>query len=199
MCRRAAFTLHGAAPTFISMEADEGQSIMATVTENERSRRDILAIAAGTFGVAGLAAAVWPLIAQMEPDASTRAASMTEVDLAPIAEGQIVTVKWQGKPVFVRHRTAREIDAARATPMSALSDPATDASRTLRPEWLIVVGICTHLGCVPIGHEGRYDGWFCPCHGSVYDTAGRVRRGPALSNLLVPPYAYTAADKVLIG
>ncbi len=168
-------------------------------TEDEPSRRDILALATGTLGAAGLGAAAWPLIAQMEPDASTLAAATTAVDLAPIAEGRMVTVEWQGKPVFVRHRTVREIAAARAAPMSALPDPALDEARAPRPEWLIVVGVCTHLGCVPIGHEGRYDGWLCPCHGSVYDTAGRVRKGPAPANLVVPPYTYTAADKVLIG
>ena len=172
---------------------------MATVKGEEHSRRDMLAIATGTMAACGLAAAAWPLIAQLRPDASTLAAATTEVDLALIAEGRIVTVTWQGKPVFVRHRTVGEIDAARATPMAALPDPASDASRAPRPEWLIVVGICTHLGCVPIGHEGRYEGWFCPCHGSVYDTAGRVRQGPAQTNLVVPPYIYTADDKVLIG
>ena len=172
---------------------------MVTETGDEPSRRDILAITTGVVGVTGLAAAAWPLIAQMRPDATTLARSTTQVDLAPIAEGQIVTVKWQGKPVFVRHRTPREIADARATPMSALTDPAIDELRAPKPEWLIVVGICTHLGCVPIGHEGRYGGWFCPCHGSVYDTAGRVRKGPALLNLALPPYTYTAADKVVIG
>ncbi len=172
---------------------------MAAATGDEPSRRDILAIATGVVGVGGLAVAAWPLIAQMRPDAGTLANATTEVDLAPIAEGQIVTVKWRGKPVFVRHRTPREITEARAAPMSALTDPASDESRAPRPEWLVVVGICTHLGCVPIGHEGRYRGWFCPCHGSVYDTAGRVRQGPALLNLVLPPYTYTAADKIVIG
>ena len=172
---------------------------MATVMGDGSSRRDILAIATGVVGVIGLAAAAWPLIAQMRPDAATLADATTEVDLAPIAEGQIVTVTWQGKPVFVRHRTAREIADARAAPIGALTDPASDESRAPRPEWLVVVGICTHLGCVPIGHEGRYGGWFCPCHGSVYDTAGRVRQGPALLNLVLPPYTYTAADRLVIG
>ncbi len=172
---------------------------MATETGDGSSRRDILTIATGVVGVTGLAAAAWPLIAQMRPDAATLANATTEVDLAPIAEGQIVTVTWQGKPVFVRHRTAREIADARATPLDALTDPASDESRAPRPEWLVVVGICTHLGCVPIGHEGRYGGWFCPCHGSVYDTAGRVRRGPALLNLVLPPYTYAAADRIVIG
>ena len=172
---------------------------MATTTMDDPSRRDFLYIATGAVGAVGLAGAVWPLISQMQPDASTLAASTTEVDLSPVAEGQIITVKWQGKPVFVRHRTKKEIDDARATPMSALKDPATDESRAQKPEWLIVIGICTHLGCVPIGHEGQYEGWLCPCHGSVYDTAGRIRQGPAPLNLYLPPYKYTAPTKVLIG
>ena len=172
---------------------------MATVTMDDPSRRDFLYIATGAVGAVGLAGVVWPLISQMQPDASTLAASTTEVDLTPVAEGQIITVKWQGKPVFVRHRTAKEIAEARATPMSALKDPATDESRAQKPEWLIVIGICTHLGCVPIGHEGQYEGWLCPCHGSIYDTAGRIRQGPAPLNLYLPPYKYTAENKVLIG
>ncbi len=172
---------------------------MATATMEDPSRRDFLYIATGAVGAVGLAGVVWPLISQMQPDASTLAASTTEVDLTPVAEGQIITVKWQGKPVFVRHRSAKEIAEARATPMSALKDPATDETRAQKPEWLIVVGICTHLGCVPIGHEGQYEGWLCPCHGSVYDTAGRIRQGPAPLNLYLPPYKYTAESKVLIG
>jgi ubiquinol-cytochrome c reductase iron-sulfur subunit len=172
---------------------------VTTTTMDDPSRRDFLYIATGAIGAVGLGGVVWPLISQMQPDASTLAASTTEVDLGPVAEGQIITVKWQGKPVFVRHRTKKEIDDARATPMSALKDPATDESRAQKPEWLIVIGICTHLGCVPIGHEGQYEGWLCPCHGSVYDTAGRIRQGPAPLNLYLPPYKYTAATKVLIG
>ena len=172
---------------------------MATVTMDDPSRRDFLYIATGAIGAVGLAGVAWPLISQMQPDASTLAASTTEVDLSPVAEGQIITVKWQGKPVFVRHRTAKEIEDARATPMSALKDPATDESRAQKPEWLIVIGICTHLGCVPIGHEGQYEGWLCPCHGSIYDTSGRIRQGPAPLNLYLPPYKYTAESKVLIG
>ena len=173
---------------------------MATSTmDDTSSRRDFLYIATGAVGAVGLGGVVWPLISQMQPDASTLAASTTEVDLGPVAEGQIITVKWQGKPVFVRHRTAKEIDSARAVPMADLKDPATDESRAQKPEWLIVIGICTHLGCVPIGHEGQYEGWLCPCHGSVYDTAGRIRQGPAPLNLYLPPYKYTSPTKVTIG
>ena len=173
---------------------------MATSTmDDSSSRRDFLYIATGAVGAVGLGGVVWPLISQMQPDASTLAASTTEVDLGPVAEGQIITVKWQGKPVFVRHRTSKEIESARAVPLSDLKDPATDESRAQKPEWLIVVGICTHLGCVPIGHEGQYEGWLCPCHGSVYDTSGRIRQGPAPLNLYLPPYKYTTPTKVIIG
>ena len=172
---------------------------MATTTIDDPSRRDFLYIATGAIGAVALGGAVWPLISQMEPDASTLAASTTEVDLSPVEEGQIITVKWQGKPVFVRHRTKKEIDDARAVPMAELKDPATDEARAQKPEWLIVIGICTHLGCVPIGHEGPYEGWLCPCHGSIYDTAGRIRQGPAPLNLTLPPYKYTDPTKVLIG
>lgn len=172
---------------------------MATTTLGEPTRRDFLFIATGAAGVVAAGAAVWPLIDQMNPDASTLAAASTEVDLANIAEGQIVTVKWRGKPVFVRHRTPAEIKAAEAVPLKALRDPASDASRVQKPEWLIVIGICTHLGCVPLGHQGQYDGWFCPCHGSVYDTSGRIRQGPAPYNLAVPAYKFTSDTKVEIG
>jgi ubiquinol-cytochrome c reductase iron-sulfur subunit len=172
---------------------------VATTTLAEPTRRDFLFIATGAVGVVAAAGAVWPLIDQMNPDASTLAAASTVVDLANIAEGQIVTVKWRGKPVFVRHRTAKEIEAARDVPLGALKDPATDASRVQKPEWLIVIGICTHLGCVPLGHQGAYDGWFCPCHGSVYDTSGRIRQGPAPYNLVVPTYKFTSDTKIAIG
>jgi ubiquinol-cytochrome c reductase iron-sulfur subunit len=135
----------------------------------------------------------------MNPDASTLAQASTEVDVSAIAEGQIVTIKWRGKPVFVRHRTPKEIQEAQAVPLSELRDPATDQSRVQKPEWLIVIGICTHLGCVPLGHEGPYDGWLCPCHGSVYDTSGRIRQGPAPYNLVLPTYKFLSDSKVQIG
>jgi ubiquinol-cytochrome c reductase iron-sulfur subunit len=163
------------------------------------SRRDFLFIATGAAGVAAVASAVWPLIDQMNPDASILAAASTEVDLSHIAEGQIVTVKWRGKPVFVRHRTAKEIAESRAVPLSDLRDPASDQSRVQKPEWLVVIGICTHLGCVPLGHRGLYDGWFCPCHGSVYDLAARIREGPAPYNLVLPPYKFISDAKISIG
>jgi ubiquinol-cytochrome c reductase iron-sulfur subunit len=172
---------------------------VASATTGEATRRDFLFIATGALGAVGVGAAAWPLISQMNPDASTLALASTEVDIGNIAEGQIVTIKWRGKPVFIRHRTKKEIDEARAVPLSQLPDPQTDEARVKKPEWLIVIGVCTHLGCVPLGHQGAYDGWFCPCHGSAYDTSGRIRQGPAPRNLDVPTYAFTSATKVTIG
>ncbi|WP_026605862.1 ubiquinol-cytochrome c reductase iron-sulfur subunit [Methylocapsa acidiphila] len=172
----------------------------ATADEPTPTRRDFLFIATGAVGVVGAGAAVWPLIDQMNPDATTLAAASTEVDIGNIAEGQIVTIKWRGKPVFISHRTQAEIEAARAVPIDELPDPATDQSRTQKPEWLIVIGICTHLGCVPLGNDGPFQGgYFCPCHGSVYDASGRIRQGPAPKNLAVPPYAFDGDAKVKIG
>ncbi len=174
---------------------------ISKTVEAEPTRRDFLYIATATVGAVGAAAATWPLISQLNPDASVLALSSTEVDLTPIAEGQIVTVVWRGKPVFISHRTKKEIDGARATPMSELKDPQSDESRVKngKDQWLVVIGICTHLGCVPLGHEGQYDGWFCPCHGSVYDTSGRIRQGPAPANLEVPPYEFASETSIKIG
>ena len=159
----------------------------------------MLFLATGAAGAVAVGSAVWPLISQMNPDASTLALASTEVDIGNIAEGQIVTIKWRGKPVFIRHRTAKEIEEARAVPLSQLPDPQTDAARVKKPEWLIVIGVCTHLGCIPLGHQGPYEGWFCPCHGSIYDTSGRIRQGPAPRNLDVPTYAFEGDTKVKIG
>lgn len=170
-----------------------------TAGSSEPTRRDMLFLATGAVGAVGVASAVWPLISQMNPDASTLALASTEIDVGAIAEGQIVTVKWRGKPVFVRHRTAKEIQEARAVPVNSLPDPQSDEARVKKPEWLIVVGVCTHLGCIPLGHQGNYDGWFCPCHGSSYDTSGRIRQGPAPRNLEVPAYAFISDTKVKIG
>ncbi|WP_245300273.1 ubiquinol-cytochrome c reductase iron-sulfur subunit [Methylocystis bryophila] len=144
-------------------------------------------------------AAVWPLIAQMNPDASTRALASIDVDIAAIAPGQIVTVKWRGKPVFIRHRTPAEIAAAEETPLASLPDPQPDSARVKKPEWLVVIGVCTHLGCIPLGHEGEFGGWFCPCHGSTYDVSGRIRSGPAPANLDVPEYSFLSDTKIKIG
>lgn len=172
----------------------------ASTIAEEPTRRDFLFVATGAVGAVGAGFAAWPLIAQMSPDATTRAASSTDVDISNIAEGQIVTVKWRGKPVFISHRTPKEIEEAQAVPVSELRDPATDESRVQKPEWLIVIGICTHLGCVPISNDGPYEGgYFCPCHGSVYDASGRIRQGPAPYNLALPPYQFASDTKVTIG
>jgi ubiquinol-cytochrome c reductase iron-sulfur subunit len=162
-------------------------------------RRDILFVATGAMAAVATGAAVWPLVQQMNPDASARALASTEVDLEAIAPGQIVTVKWRGKPIFIRHRTAAEVATAENTPLAGLPDPQPDSARVQKPEWLVVVGICTHLGCIPLGHEGEFDGWFCPCHGSTYDTSGRIRSGPAPSNLEIPEYAFVSDTKIKIG
>jgi ubiquinol-cytochrome c reductase iron-sulfur subunit len=165
------------------------------------TRRDFLYVATGAVGVVGVAAAVWPLIDQMNPDASVLALASTEVDLSGIEEGASVTIKWRGSPVFVRHRTQKEIDEARAVPLADLKDPATDESRVQagHDQWLIMIALCTHLGCIPVGDSGDYDGWFCPCHGSQYDSSGRIRKGPAPTNLVVPPYEFLSDTVVQIG
>jgi ubiquinol-cytochrome c reductase iron-sulfur subunit len=173
--------------------------LAVAITEAEPTRRDFLFIATGAMAVVGVGAVVWPLIDQMNPDASTLAQVSTDVDVSTIALGAIITVKWQGKPVFVWHRTPADIAAVRAVPLNELIDPATDQSRVQRPEWLVVVGICTHLGCVPTGHEGDYGGWLCHCHGSQYDASGRVRKGPAPANLAVPTYKFDSDTKLTIG
>ncbi|MFC3677891.1 ubiquinol-cytochrome c reductase iron-sulfur subunit [Ferrovibrio xuzhouensis] len=165
----------------------------------EPNRRDFIVIAAGAFGAVGAAAAVWPFIDQMNPSADVLALSSTEVDLSQIAEGQIVTILWRGKPVFVDHRTAAEIAEARKDDTADLRDPQKDADRVQKAEWLVTIGICTHLGCVPLGHQGEYGGWFCPCHGSVYDTSGRIRKGPAPKNLEIPPYTFVNDTRIRIG
>jgi ubiquinol-cytochrome c reductase iron-sulfur subunit len=190
----------------------------AILNDDEMSRRDVILIAAGGFTAIGTVAALWPLLDQMNPDASTLSLAITDVDLAPIEVGQAITVMWRGKPIFIRHRTPEEIEQAKATPLDDLIDPlarnvnlpvdapATDENRAAseREPWLIMIGICTHLGCIPQGqapgqYKGEYGGWFCPCHGSQYDTAGRVRVGPAPENMYIPPYAFTSDTKIRIG
>ena len=171
----------------------------ASIAPGAPSRRDFLLIATGAVAAVGVGSVVWPLINQMNPDASTLALASTEVDIDKVAVGQILTVKWRGNPVFVRHRTPKEIEDAQNTPLGDMIDPQTDQERVQKPEWLVVIGICTHLGCVPLGHEGPFDGWRCPCHGSIYDTSGRVRHGPAPKNLAVPSYAFLTPTKLKIG
>ncbi|MDB5598697.1 MAG: ubiquinol-cytochrome reductase [Xanthobacteraceae bacterium] len=166
------------------------------------TRRDFLYIATGTVAAVGGAAVLVPLIAQMNPDASTIAAGAAiEVDLTPIAEGQVIKVFWRGKPIFVSHRTKKEIDEARSVNVATLPDPQSDQARVKpgKDQWLVLIGICTHLGCIPIAHQGDYDGFFCPCHGSQYDTSGRIRRGPAPANLPLPPYDFVSDSKIKIG
>ena len=160
----------------------------------------MLFIATGAVGAVAVGSVAWPLIHQMNPDASTIAAGAPiDVDLSAIAEGAIVTVKWRGKPIFVRHRTPKEIKEAQDVQLAQLPDPQADAQRVKKPEWLVVIGVCTPLGCIPLGHQGDYDGGFCPCHGSAYDTSGRIRKGPAPKNLEVPNYAFASDTKLTIG
>lgn len=166
------------------------------------TRRDFLFVATGAAAAVGAAGLVWPFIASLAPDAETVAAGApVELDLAPIAEGQIVKVFWRGKLIFVRYRTPHEIELARRVNLGDLIDPEPDAARVKEghEQWLITYGNCTHLGCVPLGHQGAYEGWFCPCHGSLFDTSGRVRRGPAPINLPIPPYRFLSETKIRIG
>ena len=175
---------------------------MGDTTAAEPTRRDFLYLATGAAGAVGTALAVWPFVSSMAPDAQTIAAGAPiEVDLTPIAEGQIVKVFWRGKLIFVRNRTKAEIDAARSVDVNSLRDPQPDQARVKdgKDQWLVVYGNCTHLGCVPLGNQGEYNGWFCPCHGSVFDTSGRIRQGPAPINLPIPPYAFLSDTKIRIG
>lgn len=179
----------------------------ATDTSTGTTRRDFLMLATGAAGAVGIGAVVVPLISQLAPDAQTVAAGAPiDLDLSPIAEGQAIKLFWRGKLIFVRHRTKKEVQEANAVDVATLRDPQTDAQRTKagHEQFLIVYGNCTHLGCVPLGNapgepKGDYDGWFCPCHGSHYDSSGRIRKGPAPLNLPVPPYAFTADTKIKIG
>lgn len=169
---------------------------------NEPTRRDILFVATGAFAAAGAAAATWPFVAQFTPDASIVAgAAPVELDLRPIAPGQSIKVFWRGAPIFVKHRTSEEIAAARNTDWQSLRDPEPDEARTKpgHEQWLVVNGICTHLGCIPNDHEGEYQGWLCHCHGSQYDSSGRIRKGPAPSNLALVPYEFINDTKLRIG
>jgi len=170
------------------------------------TRRDFLMVASGAMGAVGAAATAWPFINNLNPAADTLALASIEVNVSSLQVGQAITVKWRGKPVFIRRRTADEIKAAAAVKASELPDPEADSARVKKDkaEWLVLVGVCTHLGCVPMGNKsgdlkGNFGGWFCPCHGSHYDTSGRIRKGPAPKNLEVPPYQFVSDTLVRIG
>jgi ubiquinol-cytochrome c reductase, iron-sulfur subunit len=170
----------------------------------EVKRRDFLYLAAGAFSAVGAAAALWPFIHSLNPSADVLALASIEVDLSPIQPGQRITVSWRGKPVFIDHRTPEAIEAARNVNLADLPDPQPDQARVKKPEWLVLIGVCTHLGCVPLGqgatdNRGDFGGWFCPCHGSHYDTSGRIRKGPAPLNLAVPEYTFLNDTTIRIG
>ncbi|MEO5371850.1 MAG: ubiquinol-cytochrome c reductase iron-sulfur subunit [Magnetococcus sp. DMHC-1] len=170
------------------------------VIQQEENRRDFLILATSAMGVAGTAAACWPFIRSWSPSADVLAQATTEVDIKSIEEGQMITVPWQGKPVFILHRTAAQIKAAQSDDSAQMTEPEKDSARTHKPEWLVVVALCSHLGCVPqpVG-TGDYGGFLCPCHGSHYDTSGRIRKGPAPKNLPVPHYEFKDAQTLVIG
>lgn len=174
----------------------------STAASADHTRRDFLYVATGAVAAVGAAFTAWPLIYQMNPDASTIAAGApVEVDLTPVAEGQVIKVFWRGKPIFVNHRTAKEIKEAEDVNLKSLPDPQPDSAR-VKPghaNFQVLIGICTHLGCIPIAHAGEYNGYFCPCHGSVYDTSGRIRSGPAPTNLALPPYEFLSDTRIRIG
>ncbi len=187
---------------------------MSAHETSDQSRRDFLYVATAMAGAVGAAGVAWPFIDQMRPDASTLALASIEVDVSALEPGMSLTVKWRGKPVFIRNRTEKEIEEAKAVPLADLKDPvarnaniaadapATDDDRSAgegKENWLVMIGSCTHLGCVPLGQQGEYGGWFCPCHGSHYDTAGRIRKGPAPENLAVPVFEFISDTTIRIG
>lgn len=169
--------------------------------EDGTTRRDFMMLTASALGAVGACAVAWPFVNSMNPSADVLALSSIEVDLSPIKAGQSIKVKWRGVPVFIRHRTAEDIELSKAVAMSDLKDPQPDEARVQKghEQWLVMVGVCTHLGCIPLGDAGDYKGWFCPCHGSHYDTAGRVRKGPAPKNLTVPQYTFLSDNRIKIG
>ena len=167
--------------------------------DKKTNRRDFIFTASYALGAVGVGAVVWPLIDQMNPDASVKALASTEVDISGVEKGQSITVLWRGKPVFIRRRTEEEIVKAKNVKLEDLPHPETDEERAKNPEWLVMLGVCTHLGCVPLGDKGEYGGWFCPCHGSHYDTSGRIRKGPAPTNMEVPKYEFVNSNTIKIG
>ena len=174
------------------------------MSDHKAPRRDFIKLATMTLGGVGAASLAIPFITSMHPGKDTLALASTEIDLSPLKEGQSLTVIWRGKPVFIKHRTPQEITEAKNTDLNDLIDIEDDADRVQNDKWLVVLGVCTHLGCVPLGQKtsdvkGEYGGWFCPCHGSHYDTSGRIRKGPAPKNLPVPPYVFLNESRIKIG
>ena len=169
------------------------------MSEKKPERREFLFTASYAVGAVGVGAVVWPLIDQMNPDASVKALASTEVDISLVQPGKTITVLWRGKPVFIKRRTLEEIEKARQVNLEDLKHPEKDEDRAKNPEWLVMLGVCTHLGCVPLGDKGEYGGWFCPCHGSHYDTSGRIRKGPAPTNMEVPKYEFVNSNTIKIG
>ena len=169
------------------------------MSEKKVKRRDFIFTATYAVGAVGVAATVWPLVDQMNPDASVKALASTEVDVSSVEPGKTITVLWRGKPVFIKRRTQNEIDEARSVRMEDLPDPEKDEDRAKNPEWLVMLGVCTHLGCVPLKDKGDYKGWFCPCHGSHYDLSGRIRKGPAPTNMSIPNYEFLENNIIKIG
>ena len=167
--------------------------------EKKPERRDFLFTASYAIGAVGIGVAVWPLVDQMNPDASVKALASTEVDISSVELGKSITVLWRGKPVFIKRRTQEEIAEARAVKLDVLKHPEKDEDRAKNPEWLVMLGVCTHLGCVPLADKGEYNGWFCPCHGSHYDTSGRIRKGPAPQNMEIPKYEFVNSNIIKIG
>ena len=169
------------------------------MSDKKVNRRDFIFTATYAVGAVGVGATVWPLIDQMNPDASVKALASTEVDVSSVEPGKTITVLWRGKPVFIKRRTQEEINEARAVKMEDLPDPQKDEDRAKNPEWLVMLGVCTLLGCVPLNDKGDYNGWFCPCHGSHYDTSGRIRKGPAPTNMAIPSYEFLDNKTIKIG
>ena len=165
----------------------------------KKNRREFLFTASYAVGAVGIGATIWPFVDQMNPDRSVKALATTEVDISQIAPGKSITVLWRGKPVFIKRRTQEEITEAQSVSLDELPHPEKDQDRVKKPEWLVMLGICTHLGCVPLSDKGEYNGWFCPCHGSHYDSSGRIRKGPAPVNMEVPKYTFLNDNTIKIG
>jgi len=189
--------------TRVWIKVDEQKNVSSS-NDHTKGRRDFLYLSSISIGSIGTAAFIWPFLKSMNPAEDTLALGSTEVDLSEISVGQSKTVKWRGKPVFIRRRTVEEIAEAKNIDIASLRDPMSDAERVQKEEWLILEGVCTHLGCVPLGQKisdtkGEFNGWFCPCHGSHYDSSGRIRKGPAPENLAVPPYEFINDTTIKIG